>query len=449
MAQTMPAARRVLRWGTDMTVDLTAIENEIIDSRFKGFPVGAAPVVLKEVGTRKWSLLRHDLPFPVAVIKGNALHHNRNWMRDFAGRNGVLLAPHGKTTMAPQIFAMQLEAGAWGITVATVNQLDVCIRFGLRRIIMANQLVGARDIASVIALLNGHPDLELHFLLDSRAQLDILSALSDKHGLQRRFNLLLEIGYAGGRTGCRSEDEALALARAARASGRVRLVGIECFEGLAATGDSDADWARVRRLTDMVKAVAAACDREGLFDSERVILSAGGSAVFDIVARELSTALSRPVQAILRSGCYITHDSGFYDRMLKVIGTRSVAAMPQGSALQHALEVWSLVQSLPEPGRAILTMGRRDVSYDLDLPRPLSWYRPGEHEAPAPSHPSWRISGLNDQHAYMEISPDSGLKVGDMIGCGISHPCTTFDKWQLLWMVDERYEVTSAIRTFF
>src|SRR5271167_2771565 len=176
-----------------MTVDLTAIENEIIDSRFKGFPVGAAPVVLKEVGTRKWSLLRHDLPFPVAVIKGHALRHNRNWMRDFAGRNGVLLAPHGKTTMAPQIFAMQLEAGAWGITVATVNQLDVCIRFGLRRIIMANQLVGARDIASVIALLNGHPDLELHFLLDSRAQLDILSALSDKHGLQRRFNLLLEI----------------------------------------------------------------------------------------------------------------------------------------------------------------------------------------------------------------------------------------------------------------
>lgn len=449
MVQTTPAGRRVQRWDTDMTVDLTAIENEIIDSRFKGFPVGAAALALKDVGRRKWSLLRHDLPFPVAVIKGAALGHNRNWMRDFAAQNDVLLAPHGKTTMAPQIFAMQLDGGAWGITVATVNQLDVAMRFGIRRIILANQLVGARDIASVIALLNDHPDLELLFLLDSQAQLDILSVLSDKHNLRRRFTVLLEIGYAGGRTGCRSENEALDLARAAQASGRVRLVGIECFEGLAATGDSDADQARVRRLTDMVKAVAATCDREGIFDGDHVILSAGGSAVFDIVARELQMVLSRPVRTILRSGCYITHDSGFYDRMMKVMGSRGAAKLPKGSALQPALEVWTLVQSRPEPGRAILTMGRRDVSFDLDLPRPLSWYRPGRHEAPAPAEPSWRIIGLNDQHAYMEISPDSDLKVGDMIGCGISHPCTTFDKWQLLWLVDDRYQVTSAIRTFF
>src|SRR5256885_15681259 len=77
----------------------------------------------------------------------------------------------GKTTMAPQIFAQQLAAGAWGITVANVQQLGICVRFGVRRVIMANQLLGAAEVGTVIRLREAHPDLEFHFLIDSQAQL--------------------------------------------------------------------------------------------------------------------------------------------------------------------------------------------------------------------------------------------------------------------------------------
>ena len=58
---------------------------------------------------------------------------------------------------------------------------------------------------------------------------------------------------------------------------------------------------------------------------------------------------------------------------------------------------------------------------------------------------------MNDQHAYLRWGADEAdpAQVGDLIGCGISHPCTTFDKWRVLFTVDDAYRVTGAIRTFF
>ncbi len=133
-------------------LNLDALLGEIVDPRTKGFPLGAAPIPLSAVGAQGWNLLRGDLPFPVALLRESALDHNHAWMRDFTAATGALLAPHGKTTMAPQIFAEQLAAGAWGITVANVQQLGVCVHFGIRRVIMANQLLGDREIAEVIRL---------------------------------------------------------------------------------------------------------------------------------------------------------------------------------------------------------------------------------------------------------------------------------------------------------
>src|SRR6266480_6020578 len=152
-------------------LNVESIANESIDGLTKGLPPGMAALPLAAIGAQGWHLLRGDMPFPQAVIRDSALAHNHAWMRDFTNATGVLLAPHGKTTMAPQIFAQQLAAGAWGITVATVQQLALCVGFGIRRVIMANQLLGAAEIGAVIRLQEEHPDLEFHFLIDSRSQL--------------------------------------------------------------------------------------------------------------------------------------------------------------------------------------------------------------------------------------------------------------------------------------
>lgn len=432
-----------------LTLDLGRIQSEVIDDRFKAYPRGAAPRPLARLGETSWNVLRGDLPFPVATIKASALAHNAAWMRDFTNATGVALAPHGKTTMCPQIFARQLADGAWGMTVANIHQLGICADIGIRRVIMANQLVGRGDIARVIALQRDHADLEFHFLVDSVAQLALIEAEAARHAMSRPLTALVELGVAGGRTGVRRRDDALALARAIGRSTAVSLVGLECYEGLTITGETRADAAHVAALMRELRETAAAIDAEGLFEATPILLSAGGSAVFDVVARELHAVLSRPVLTVLRSGCYVTHDSGLYERMLGNVRERSTGEWKMRPGPRHALEVWSQVQSRPEPALAILTMGKRDVSFDVDMPRPLVWFREGVHAAPPSAPASWRIAKLNDQHAYLELPPGDDLAVGDLVGCGVSHPCTTFDRWSLLMEVDDGYTVVGGLRTFF
>jgi D-serine dehydratase len=316
---------------------------------------------------------------------------------------------------------------------------------------MANQLHGALEVRSVIDLLARHADLEFHFLVDSRAQLAAIESAAAGHPPSRKLTALLELGMPGGRTGAREHGDALALARAIAASRFVALSGIECYEGLQVSGDSARDVATVGALMQRVKELALECDRIGLFAGAWIILTAGGSAAFDIVARELPMRLSKPVLTILRSGCYVTHDSGNYMRLLEGVKSRSGSAWQSRPGLQPALEVWSRVQSCPEPGLAILTMGKRDASFDIEMPIPARRHRADDARGTTAVPGAWSISAMNDQHAYLrfpagEVDPP---RVGDLLGCGISHPCTTFDKWRVLFTVDDDYRVTGAIRTYF
>jgi D-serine dehydratase len=432
-------------------MNLASILSETLDVATKGYPLYSPALPISAIGAQRWSLLAGDLPLPQAVIRDSALVHNHTWMRDFTASTGVLLAPHGKTTMAPQIFAQQLAAGAWGITVTNVQQLGICVRFGVRRIIMANQLLGRAEVGAVIHLQEAHPDLEFHFLIDSQVQLASIESVAASQPMSRKLTSLVELGLSGGRTGARTFDEAIAVARAVAASRAVALSGLECYEGLQITGDSGRDEIVVAGLMQRMHDVALACDRERLFAGPSIILTAGGSAAFDIVARDLPMKLSKHVLTILRSGCYVTHDSGFYNRMLEGVKARSGAAWQSRPGLQPALEVWSRAQSCPVAGLAILTMGKRDASFDLEMPIVSKRYRPGTDTAPRPAPASWKIANMNDQHAYLRFSADADAapQVGDLVGCGISHPCTTFDKWRALFTVDDDYRVTGAIRTFF
>jgi D-serine dehydratase len=201
-------------------------------------------------------------------------------------------------------------------------------------------------------------------------------------------------------------------------------------------------------LADVV-AAAQAIDADRLFDTERVILSAGGSAFYDMVAEGLGALrLSEPIELVLRSGCYLTHDAGLYERSFRAALARSPAARAISGGFQNALEVWAYVLSVPEPGRAILGAGRRDFGHDAGPPRPLKIFRPGRDTAPEVVG-DWQIAAVNDQHAHMTLAASDDVAVGDMIALGVSHPCSTFDRWRLMYVVDDDYRVVSAIRTCF
>ena len=250
----------------------------LIDDSFKGFPHGQPALRRSEIARQGWNVLLGDLPLPLAVIKRDALAGNLAWMQSFARDRGVDMAPHGKTTMSPQLFQRQLEAGAWGITFGNVTQARVGVLAGVRRCLVANQVLSAVDLAEVQRMLREHPGLRIVFLVDSIAQLELieqwyLGCAPVGAAAQKPFEVLLEVGLAGGRTGCRTQGAAVALAERMRASPAVRLTGIECYEGLGVAGVTDADRALADGLMRRVVDVARHCADHQLFECDEVLMS--------------------------------------------------------------------------------------------------------------------------------------------------------------------------------
>lgn len=433
-------------------LNLSTLDQQTLLPGTKGLAL-SQPLQQQDIAQQGWNVLNADTSFPVAVLKQSALQHNLQWMKKFCDTMQVVLAPHGKTTMSPQLFDMQLENGAWGITLATVNQTLIAHRFGVQRVLLANQLISRSDTQAILALMKADPQFEFFALTDSLEGVQRMAEQVQAAGLNRPLPLLVELGFMGGRSGCRRQEDALAIARAIHQSPHLQLAGIEGYEGLLISKHRDQDLIAVKVFINDLITLTQQADTEGLFGGENILLSAGGSTYFDLVGRgfEQSLQLSRPVTAIMRSGCYVTHDHGFYHHLLHEMQARE--SVVEADNLRPALEVWSMVQSRPEPDLAILTMGKRDVSYDIDLPFPIQTHRPGSTSAPRDLPAGCKIEKMNDQHAYLRLPKDSpmceNLQVGDLIACGISHPCTTFDKWPVMLVVDDDYQVQSAINTFF
>lgn len=415
------------------------------DAMTKGIPAHAGRLRLDEAGSRGWNILRGDVPLPAATLRADVLAANNAWMTRFLADNGLLIAPHGKTTMAPQLYALQHGSGAWAITVATTQQMEVARHFGFPRVILANQPTGRASIDACFAALAGGP-FELHVLADGLAGVAALAAGAARANVGRPLGVLVEMGALGGRTGTRTREQAVEVARAIVAAPGLALTGIECFEGiLPDTGTVDA-------MLDDVLAVASAAVAEGLFPpATPVVLSAGGSAFYDRVGERFGPAVfgDRPVLKVIRSGCYLTHDTIGYETAYQRILRETRLTLPPGR-LRPALEVWAYVQSRPEPGKAILTAGKRDVSHDSHLPVATAWFRPGgTMQAPEPLPEGHVVQALNDQHAHFALPADSPLEVGDMVALGIAHPCTTFDKWDVLLVIDAQGTVVDAVKTYF
>lgn len=414
----------------------------ILDSRLapgtKGLPPSGEGLAIRDVAVAGWNLLDGTVPMPAAVLRASALANNLSTFQTYIDRAGVKLAPHGKTSMCPQLFDRQLRAGAWGLTMATYAQARTALGVGVKRLLIANELVGETEIRTLAA----HDGALILSLVDSLAGVERMEAILDRAGIEKPFPVLVELGITGGRTGARGAEDALAIARRVAQSPHLALAGVEGYEGLIVTGDAAADAMRVDAFLNDLLTVFTTARSEGLFAGEP-ILSAGGSAYFDLVARGLKTD---GVTTILRSGCYLTHDTGFYQKLLMHVGERGV--LGAAPALTPALEVWAQVVSRPEPGLVLVNAGRRDLSDDAGPPRVQAWVRPGPDAVPQPVA-DWTFTRMNDQHGYVRVPEDAEVAVGDYVSMGISHPCTTFDRWPLLLEVDDRYRVVAALKTFF
>jgi D-serine deaminase-like pyridoxal phosphate-dependent protein len=431
-----------------------AVRKQPITVTDKGFGrlAWSAPVSAASLAQSRPSLFGPDFVLPLMVLRESALASNIASMAGYCAAAGVQLAPHGKTTMAPQLIARQLEAGAWGVTAATVGQVQVFRSFGIPRILIANEVTDRAAITWLAAELADDPEFECYCFVDSLPGVALLDGALRGYGgggtgtdAGPRLRVLVELGRPGGRAGCRSVDEAVMVAKAAAAAPALQLAGVAGYEGSIGHDDSPATLAAVaefcrdlRRLGEQI-AMFPGCQ-------DGYLLSAGGSAYFDVVVREL-TAPGDGGQlptVVLRSGAYISYDHGFYQRIAP--GTRPDRP---GPGFVPAFELWAAVLSRPEPGLAIVGAGRHHVAFDQDMPVPLRIRPAGAHQADAALAVGMHISSVDDQHAYLRLSADSPLALGDLVCLGISHPCTTFDKWRVIPVVDDDHRVIDAVHTFF
>ncbi len=375
---------------------MKSLGDEHLDGSYKAIP---RPVRLRDLPAQGWHALE-DLLMPVLLARRSSLEGNVAAMAAYCRAQGVLLAPHAKTHMAPRLLEMQAAAGAWAFTAATPVQLRLLREWGVARVVYANQIVEPL----VAQWLREQEGFEVWCLVDSMQSVEAVRGLD--------VQLLVELGIPGGRTGCRTVDEAERVADAA--SDRLR--GVECFEGIVTdTGVIDA-------LLDRCEALR---DRLGLD-----LVSAGGSAYFDRVLARFGGRDG--LQVVLRSGCYVTQDGGFYDRV-----------SPLRETLQNALELWGAVLSVPEPGFAVASFGKRDCGFDMGFPIPVARWRRGEGRAPL----TGEVVALSDQHAHLRV--DGDLRPGDLLCAHVSHPCTTLDKWRLVPVIDDEYRVVDGLLTHF
>ena len=382
-----------------------------------------------------------DAALPCAVLLADALDSNIATMKQYCRVHGVLLAPHGKTTMSPEIIGRQLAAGAWAITVATAWQAACVADMGTTRILLANEVTDTGSLRLLDLLLGTRPDVELWCYVDS---VESLECLEDglAPAVHDRVRVLIELGVPGGRAGIRPDGDPVALGSRV-ASGPMRLAGVAAFEGVLDGGSTDATITLVDELIDRLLTLARGLTDDGSIGVDEPILTVGGSSWFDRVVAVAPPALAgTPWRTVLRSGCYVTHDSGTYEQLSPLAGRAGIG----GERLHPALQVIAAVLSVPEPGRAIVGLGRRDASFDAGLPVPLFIRRDG---GLTQADPAWTVGLLNDQHAYLDLPADADIAVGQLIVFGISHPCTTFDKWRSLPIVDANHTVIEIAHTWF
>ncbi|MGW3063980.1 amino acid deaminase [Streptomyces sp. NPDC001130] len=421
------------------TEALARLAGERVDHRFKGLPPDADGLTVGELAAQRRNLFRPADGFttPVLALSAERLEHNLALMETYTARHGLAFAPHGKTSMAPRLFQRQIEHGAWGITLAVPHQVRVAREFGVQRIFLANEVVDATALRWVGGELAADPGFRFICYVDSVRGVELMDAALGDTG--RPLDVVIELGAGdGARTGVRTEADARAVADAVARTRTLRLVGVAGYEAQVPGADTEL----VREWLERLVALAVEFDKAGRFaGAGEIVVSAGGSEWFDAVADVFARipGLSLPVLKLLRSGAYVSHDDVHYRRLTPF------NRVPAEGALEPAFRLWAQVVSRPSADQAFLNAGKRDAAYDLDLPVAHVVRRDGT-ERPATGI---EVSALSDQHLWLRTAPDADVEVGDWIGLGLSHPCTSFDKWQLIPVAEADGTVVDYVRTFF
>jgi D-serine dehydratase len=422
-----------------------------LDETLRGIPPEAGSVSFEAIASQGWRPADNSMPLPVLTMEETAFRENCRQMFAFAKSHGAILAPHAKTPMSPDLVQLLFQEGAWGATTANLQQTAVLLKHGSQRLLLANQIGGEASGRRLGELLKRYPNADVRVFADSPQAVRAL-AVAGQHA-SRSIPVIVEVGR--GRAGARDTEAATAVIQSiASEPQHLSFAGVAAYEGAVASADPDATRKAIEELSEFATDTFRIVREHA--PSAPLMLSAGGSAFFDLVVKALQPTVAADGNAmlVLRSGAIFFHDHGVYARALRSMDDRKGFEVDgevrsASQAFTPALRLWAEVLSRPEPGIAICGMGMRDVSFDQDFPVPLHVYRDGGLLPVESTNDTWRVVKLNDQHAFLSLPSDADLAVGDVVEFGVSHPCTCLDRWRVFYGLDEGGRVSSAFRTHF
>jgi len=332
-------------------------------------------------------LSKRELDTPALCLDAAALERNIARMASYFQDRPAALRPHCKTHKCPTIAWMQLRAGAIGITCAKLGEAEIMGQAGIRDLLIANQIVGARKISRLVNLA-AYTDVMV--ALDDLDNASELSDAAEAKGV--RLRVLLEVVVGMKRCGVPPGQPALDLARQVTALPGLRFEGIMGYEGHAIDIPDRAERERMAREA-MTKLVAThdLLERNGI---EVGIVSGGGTGTHDITGNYEGIT---EVQA----GSYATMDAKYRDEV--------------GIDYELALTVVSRVISVNEPNMAVIDAGLKTLSTDSG---------PGHLIRPE----GWRLGKkLSEEHGRLHHEGGEPLRPGDTVEIVPAHGCTTIN----------------------
>ncbi|HTM48522.1 MAG TPA: alanine racemase, partial [Bryobacteraceae bacterium] len=197
-----------------------------------------------------------ELATPALLVDLDALEANLARMAAHVESGGKLLRPHAKAHKCPEIARRQLELGAVGICVATAPEAEVMSAAGITGLLLTSPLADPRKMARAVRT-------GAMVVVDHAAQARWYEAAAREAG--REVDVLVDLDVGDHRTGARSTEQALEIARAVDAAPHLRLRGIQAYSVL---GSHAGDSARRQAVSDQAFAgaiaTAAAFSRAGL-----------------------------------------------------------------------------------------------------------------------------------------------------------------------------------------
>ena len=435
---------------------LNEIFNSEIDSKTKGI-LNLNKIKIKNITKQKWNILNEDIQFPILTINESKFNKNIFSMKKYTDSNKVLLAPHSKTSMSPQLLSRIDKLGCWGFTVANNQQLSVLLQMGIKKIILANLITNDSNMYNFFELVKKYNKTsDVYICVDSKFGVNLLNKISFKYKFNINIKILIEVGLKNSRSGIRNIKSLKSLVNSInKLPMNFALSGVLFYEGASKTNNYFSSINNVKKSIAFAISSFDFLIQNNFIKDNEYILSGGGSEFFDLVVDAFNNYKStKKVKFVIRPGSYIAYGDGYYTSALNKIDNRKKIIIKNktvkaSSLFKPALELWSFVISQQDKGKAVLNFGKRDVSFDLGLPIPLAIYRNRKLFKKIDNTKNIKIYKLNDQHAFIKFNSKFNLKVGDLLKFGVSHPCITIDNWNTLYMIDNRNIITEAVKTIF